>query len=251
MTRIAMSLLKICLRLLLFILLPFSSFSSQISASFYGGYNHAVTDENTLQLPAETDRLLSTNGRDGFVGGVGLGYVLNHFPSFINSITLGPELFLFNTNTKGDVWQFQDPAFSNYNYSIRIKTTRIMLDGWLDFKPVFWGISPLIGVGMGGANIKTQYSDQVSTLGAQSGITGGEIVLANKTNHKLVYSLSAGLRKQLTPNLILSALYLYTNFGALQTSINSSQVTLQQPIRFNLHTNSALLAITYLFGSSL
>ncbi len=242
-----MQLLKTCLGLsLLTFSLP--SFSSGFSAALYGGYNHMSTNEDRLQLPVEKDTLYSTDGGNGFVGGIGVGYAMDQFSSFIKRITVGPEVFYFSEQRKGDVWQFQNSALANYNYSIKIKSARIMLDGWLDLNPLVWEISPLLGAGIGGANIKTSYADQLSTLGFQSGISGGNIVLGNNTNNNFVYSLSAGLRKPLTPKLLLSAFYTYTNFGTVESSTQASQVTLLQPIRFNMHTNSAMLALTYLFG---
>jgi hypothetical protein len=140
------------------------SFSSGISASLYGGYNHMSSDEKTLQLPDETDRLVPTRGGDGFIGGVGLGYRFEPHSSFINAITVGPEVFLFNTHRRGPVWQFQDPTFANYNYSIKVNTARVMLDGWLDFQPWFWGINPVIGAGLGAAQVKTQYHEPIIDL---------------------------------------------------------------------------------------
>jgi len=226
--------------------------TGNLQASLYGGYNYlSIGGNRLLRLPIETDTLLTPSANNSFIGGIGAGYRISNHSNilpYIKAITIGPDLIFFNKSVHGNVLQLQDPQFPNYDYTLKLKTARLMLDGWLDGSPLCFDMVPFIGGGVGVANIKTSYYDVVSSAGFDAGISGGEISLGSKTTTNFAYSLGAGLKKQLSPRVQLSAAYIYTNYGQATTSINSSQVTLVTPVSFKVQSHSALLGLTYLFG---
>jgi opacity protein-like surface antigen len=224
----------------------------KLQVNLYGGVNYTSINKSSLAIsPDEVDTLHGGDNSNTFMSGVGLAYdfilsapTKNNF--YLHDISLGVDAFFFNTINSGSVYQYGLPEFNNYNYYLQFKTRRLMLDGTLVFAPIWRGIMPLITAGVGTVNIATKYYDESRDM------TGGDISLSDHTVNNFAYSFGVGIRKAITANLHVSALYLYTNLGTARSSVNSNSnntsIALQEPITAKLTTNTGLIELSWLFG---
>lgn len=219
--------------------------------TLYGGYNHSETSVSDLVItPLETDSLNNTNGGNDFIGGAGVAYQQmltddDESGTILLDASLGLNFFMFNTSSSDVVYQFKDPQFDNFDYDLKLMTSRLMLTGQLDFQPIFADVIPFVEVGAGVARVKVKYNESPRT---EENIEDGDIDLTDKTNYQFAYSLGAGIKTNISSQVQVSLSYLYTDFGTVKTSQSAPQVTLDSPISIQLRTHTALLGLSYLFA---
>jgi opacity protein-like surface antigen len=103
---------------------------------------------------------------------------------------------------------------------------------------------PFVQASVGAGWIEASYKDHPNE---NATFTGGGIDMGERNNYNLVYSLGAGLKYLFNPHFQAQASYLYTDFGIIKTNTQHDGVTLSEPIKDHLYTNSALLTFSYLF----
>ncbi|VVC74951.1 hypothetical protein AQUSIP_02250 [Aquicella siphonis] len=236
-----------------YLLLPGSAFAANCNFQFtlYGGYNHSETSVSDLVIsPLETDSLHNSNGGNDFLGGAGVAYQQmltddEDNGTIFRDVSLGLNFFMFNNSSSDEVYQFKDPQFDNFNYQLKLETSRLMLDGQLDFQPLWQDVIPFVEASVGVARVVAKYNESPEP---DEGIQDGDIDLTDRTNYQFAYSLGAGFKTNLSPQVQLSLSYLFTDFGTVKTSTHAPQLTLDSPISIQLRTHTALLGLSYLFA---
>ncbi len=223
--------------------------SSSMQANAYGGISNSHMKQSLIRIsPQETDLIKKNNDTDATFG-VGLAYMIsldpitkNHPDSFIQKLFLGGDYFLSNMQHGGEVLLYQTAQFTHYDYTMSLKTNRLMVNAQLLFLPLWQGVAPFVGASIGGARIRAHYYEKPRT---EETVYDGELNLAPKKNTNFVYSFAVGVRKPITPKIVFFLSYLYTDFGSIYTSGKSTYITIQSPIKIKVSTQTGLLGISY------
>lgn len=225
---------------------------SRFMFNLYGGISSSNFNKSDLALSTtENDTLHETNSTTDFTGGLGLAYDFykpsilgNPCTYWLHDIALGLDLFFLNTASKGLVYQFNDANAANYNYNLAFRTARLMVDSIFGLKD-WQGFVPFIKLSLGAARINAKYYE---TPRLSEGVTNGQLSLPSKTTTNITYSAGIGLKKMLASHVQLSAFYLFTDFGSVDTATQSSNnINLQKPISTRLKNNAGLLELSFLF----
>lgn len=228
-----------------------SASSPGLQANVFGGISRTQMTSSLIHIsPQETDLMEKDNATDTTFG-AGIAYVLplerilnNHPNSIIKNLLFGVDYFYYNTQLGGGVQLYESAKFTNYDYTLNLRTNRLMLNiQWL-FLPQWQNISPYVGAGIGGTRIRTRYYEQPKVFEM---IYNGELNLTSRTNTNFVYSLTVGVRKPLTSQIELFLSYLYTDFGSAYTSCQSTLNVIESPIKIKVATQTGLLGISYAF----
>ena len=221
--------------------------------NLYGGVSYTNSNPGSLFLNSafpERDTL-TNNQSPGYdaTGGLGLAYDFltgtGENNNFIHDFSVGIDFFSFNTNLNGDVLQFGKPALDNFNYDLNIKTTRLMLDGQLNFHPIAM-VTPFLSAGLGVTRVLANYKD-TPVISSES--IGGGVSLPSNTNYNAAYALGAGVKVPLTKNVQISFSYLYTYFGTAETGTAPTPglAGTIEPVKITLRTQTGLVGLTYAF----
>ena len=219
----------------------------------YGGISNPIGTPGLLHIntsPPEVDSLRNQSQVYNFTGGFGIAYGFltgtgqGHNP--VNDFSVGVDFFSLITTLKGNVYQFGSPALSNFNYQIRLKSTRLMLDGQLNFHPITHWIIPFLTAGIGVSRISASYHD---TPVASSGLSGGGISLPSNINWNMAFALGAGVKVPVSQKVQLSLSYLYTDLGPIQTGTGAAPAGggTVQPVKMRFRDQSALVGMSYSF----
>ena len=104
------------------------------------------------------------------------------------------------------------------NYSGSKSEFVLMANGYVDLG-TWWCVTPYIGAGIGGANIKISgFRDDGFIIGGANAVTYAED--ASKWN--FAWALHAGLAYKVTPNVTIELAYSYMNLGDAVTGANSN-----------------------------
>lgn len=217
-----------------------------LQTTLYGGLSRTSYDLGLLHISnEEIDSLHNKNESEGTVG-AGIGWQL-HFNQLtncqlINNLIIGVNYFHFEADSGGVVWLYNLPQFANYNYQLFLKTDRLLLNGQAELFSFWKTIHPYVEAGVGASYIRSQYWEQPLV---ESGVFDGNLIFSGRTNHQLVYSLGAGIKKQLSPNWIISLAYNFTDFGTIHAGPYDSNIVIQQPLNIDAKLHTALLGISY------
>ena len=223
------------------------------------GINHAWGTPSALELGFGGDEEIDTLHRDGFknkaaVGG-GLGYNVlpylianygtpdNQF-SYLRDVIVGLDVIFFDTTQTGDVYLFQDPMLSEYTYRLKYKTARLMVNTEIGVATPWERLYPYFQASFGDARVSAGYHDYIKPQFGE----GLEIRVEPQTTYRFTYSVGAGMKFLITPDLQLSLSYLYTDFGTVST-INSfiDESVNVNPVRMRLRTSTGMLGLACLF----
>lgn len=216
----------------------------------FGGYNRShgnISDLTISSSDAESDTLRSNGSDNSFIGGGGIAYdFLAHIPQKpaypFQEALLGLDLAFFDTKNKGDVYWYGNPDEAYSTYDLKVKTARLMLNGELSIRTPWKRFFPFIQASAGIARLSTEYNDK-----SVEGITGGNINLSSQVNYNFAYSFGGGVKYKITPAWQIAISYLYTDLGTAETSTDSDNIQLEEPIRYDLQTSSILFGLSYLF----
>lgn len=246
--------LSLCIRLLkLFILIccissrTFALPINQGHIELFGEAGLAqLSTKNTIvhATTIETDSLQQKNNPfTASLLGIGIGYTfplhsksngMNWFP-YLKPIA---NLRYQKLNAEGQVYQFQDPEFYNYDYTISVASTRLMFDLALGFFKYKHFSAYVLG-GIGETWNQISYHDQ-----SIPGVSGGSLFLNKSVNSKFIPETGVGVSYGINEKLTLSLEYLYTNFGTNYTSANGTlngSLTSIPPIRVPITSQSVQL----------
>lgn len=215
--------------------------------SMAGGPSWGRADDTSLVVsPFETDNLMVDRVTKSAVWKVGIGY---HFfeklfqkRQFLNDFLLELNIYRNSETVRGDVWQYQLPAFDNYQFAAPITSTRAMVD----LKPGLFTMHhvtlyPILGVG-----------EAWSTVSYRETITGTGIdptsyhALGNHTNRNISYDLGTGVRLDMTEHLSASFEYLYNYLINLEpANETTTAAALSSPPTFTVYNQSILLGLNW------
>lgn len=195
---------------------PIDQGHAEISGEF--GLTYLPTQDEIFNVtPIEADTLHPTNNSLTGNFGLGIGYL---FPLHTESkgVSLFPylkptiNLRYFEQDITGQVYQFQDPEFYNYNYDISVSSTRLMLDLVL----ALFNYNRFSGYVLGGCGEawnQIDYSDQ-----PLPDVSGGALNLNKKNNYKFVSEVGGGISYDMNKQLSFSLEYLYSNLRTNATA---------------------------------
>ena len=216
----------------------------EISAE--GGPNWLNSANTTETIsPYEIDNVLVHNISNNGTWKVGIGYYMpDEFLSqraYLNHFLFEVNVYQISGTIKGDVWQYQPPAFNNYSYQTPFTSTRLMFD----FKPYLFTynhISPYLILGIGSAWDTLSYSETIVGTDVPA---NSNLVLGKQTTTQLAGNLGIGLIVPLTKHLNVTGEYLYGFMGnASPASTPANGVALQNSARFLFQTQSAYFGLS-------
>jgi opacity protein-like surface antigen len=215
--------------------------------NLYNGIQRIQSNKGALYLSSEeTDTFTTGHTDNDFTSGIGIALMFPYANRSPCNYSIGIDLLFFDTSNIGRVKLYGLPQFDNYQYHLRFRTARVMLDGNFDLKPLPYHLIPFIKGGIGAAKITTDYLETPNG----SDIVGGNLHMPDMTTYNFAYSIGAGVKHSLSETIELALLYLYTNLGTVHSSRYSNngdtQVTLLKPISAKLNTNSIYMELTWL-----
>lgn len=213
------------------------------------GVSQPNLGNNNLQVTStETDSLTQTH--NPWVGDLSMGFsylMPRSNTQWSPEFRLGANLRYadnrtFSNNVAGTAFQYQEPGMGNYNYSIAVRSTRLMADALLtlaSYKKA--SLFAMAGVGVAWSDLS--YQDSLNP-----DIQGGSLLLNGKQKNHFAAEVGVGLSLELTSNLKGFTHYLYSDLGSLKTSeignLNGIPAVIPS-ISFPLHYHSVLLGINY------
>lgn len=168
----------------------------------------------------------------------------NNIPYLSGDILLGIYAYYNQTSRDGTVLEYGLPDFANSSYNMNVRSGRLMLDAEFDFQPVWMGLTPFIEGGIGIARNTLNFENNPRP---NIGADGGNYSLPNNSQIQFAYQLGAGFKIPICNHMVLSARYLYANAGNAESNKYDSNtgVTLEQPIKVNVNSQSILLGLSY------
>ncbi len=112
--------------------------SSGFQVNGYLGGTTTSRSSSLLKLVDETDTLTRNRRQEtDFTWGIGAAYrflseALPMKSDLIHDVTLGLDYFYFQNQQKGRVWQFQQPAYDNYAYTVPLTSSRLTANSVLE-----------------------------------------------------------------------------------------------------------------------
>lgn len=229
---------------------------SHIAASILlGGSTSSFDEHQQIFFPADafrTDSFEIDNHDTDFAPAVGVAYekIVDGGVSswhFMHSYSLGVNIY-YNENTpEGSVYEYSLPDFNNSTYTLEVKSYRIMVDTELAFRPLYFGVMPFIKAGIGGARNKLSFQNLPRP---DIGADGGYYHLGDNGKNNFAYEIGAGIKLPVSQHFVLSAHYLYADLGDAESRVSDNQtgVVLASPLKTDVHTQSVLFGLSYLFG---
>ncbi|MFN7096951.1 MAG: outer membrane beta-barrel protein [Gammaproteobacteria bacterium] len=220
--------------------------TSGIQINIYAGWSNTTTHHSNITVDQyETDSLHGGDNSTEFTpgGGVSYQFVLNPNGGIIHAFDVGLDFFNDNYDRTGQVYYYQLPQDNNYHYKANLNSARLLLNGELDFHPLWHGLTLFAEGGVGGAYNKVQYGESPN----QGFNGGGELDMPTTLTLNFAYDVGAGVKLPLCSNLELSFRYLYTDPGYAETGLTANDGTqIQKPIKFDMKSNSWLFGLSYL-----
>jgi len=141
-----------------------------------------------------------TNNRidDAFAIGVGVGYKWSWFRTDITAD------YGFSSKYSGDTAGFTP------DFTAKVQTTTVLANGYFDLG-TWYGFTPYVGAGVGGAYVQT--SDFLSASAPAAAVSSDRWNFA--------WAAMAGVSYCFTPNLILDIGYRYLDQGQVKTGLTS------------------------------
>jgi hypothetical protein len=181
------------------------------------------------------------NQRTDFSWGAGLAYRFLIPPTqkstqLLHDISLGWDIYTFQTGQDGPTWLNQPAALNQYAYNTTITSLRYIVDSEWTFKPIFHRLFPFIEGGLGFSYNRLAYTPDTDD---------GYTLINKASQYAFAYTAGAGLKFSINPKLQVSLRYLYTHLG--NASLNQvANIPLTTPISMSLYTQSGLLGLSYL-----
>lgn len=220
--------------------------NSGLQVSIYVGATETAISPGDLQFSGENDSLIPNHLNVwGVSWGLGLAYRFVQ-PScapynLLHDITLGLDYFYLQGQQNGQVWQFENPSMYNFNYTLPLHSSRLLVDSEWTFHPIGTRTFPFIEGGMGFTANRTNYYDA-----PVPGLTGTSTIINKNTKYQFTYTVGGGFKFLIIPSLEASLRYLFSDLGHGTTATTGS-TTLVAPVRTALTTQSILFGLTYLF----
>jgi opacity protein-like surface antigen len=141
-----------------------------------------------------------------FVGGLGAGYKFSWFRFDLTGDYGGPNTFS-GSNASG-----------SHTISANVDTYSVMLNGYVDLGN-WWGVTPYLGAGVGGARIETHNLVETPALGTP---------LAAQHQWNTAWSAMAGVSFNVSPNLLVDVGYRHIDMGSIKGGPTGNQFTVNK-----------------------
>jgi opacity protein-like surface antigen len=218
-----------------------------------GGFGAFDAGDSTLDITgSEVDKLVQTNENDWetWTAQLGVGYVIPLFDAeeYSDEIqwfpAIEPQLnvYYLEGDIVGDVYRFESPDFNEADYSINLKSTRLMFDvaltlaSWRD-------LSVFALAGIGPSWNRLDFSSHIDE-GVDCDLN--DVGVDSHTDTNFAYEFGGGVTYELTEHLALSAEYLFTGFDDLKLG-NSDDVEDLDPSDFHLNSSAFLFGLRVMF----
>ena len=233
--------------------MPYNNPGFRFSA--YLGPNWAHVSPSNIFLNGENDSLNFATQPTDFTWGFGAAYrwlTPNIYPLNLHDVSLGLDIIYFRTQQQGQTWQYDSPAFYNYNYQLPVSNLRFMFNTEWTIQPLpmqmnlfsqSTQIYPFIDAGIGVTRNTLSYNDT-----PVPGFGGAGLIIISNAQSQFAWDVGAGLKIpfQVKDHAVeASVRYLYTGLGHATTS-GLANATLVAPMTINFSTQALLFGLSVL-----
>lgn len=209
-----------------------------VELSLYAGLSEVETRINRMVLSSlETDTFKGDAFSNEPLWGGGIGFTYIEEQS--RRVLFGVDVFHFDTNHTGQVWQYGLPAFNNYRYTLDVKSTRVMLFNQWEFATPLQKVKLFAKAGMGLAVNRSGYNDRPINP-----IPDGHVRLSNKSSNEFAYDIGGGIKIPFSKHLAATLQYQYADLGDFDSS-RSGNIVLLKPIHIKLRSQSVIAGLSY------
>lgn len=218
-----------------------------VEFSIAAGPNWARAGSSYLIVsPFESDSVLNNHITNDAAWKMGVGYHFFDNPNpqrnLFSDFVLELNLYQTSEVIDGNVWQYQDPEYNNYQFSAPVTSNRFMLD----IKPGIFTFHPLSLYGIFGAGVVWNSISYNETITGEDVEAGSELQLTNNTEGTFAYDLGAGIRADFGEHLSASLEYIYANLNSMSPSETSkNSVVIDTPPKFRIYNQSVLFGISW------
>lgn len=215
-----------------------------------GGWADFNLSDSSIRVTSDEVDVLAGNNNawDTGIGQLGIGYVMPFMQgsNYFNTLRLELNGYYTSDDIEGPVYRFGDPAFSDYNYKMSVKSTRLMVDALVDVFTLN-RVSIYAKGGIGAAWNRADYRETALNVGSCS---LNALSLDDDTRTQFAAEGGAGLRFDFNQNIGISGeyLYAYVDSGRTGTRAASGCLSAIAPVDFNLNVQSAIIALHYTFA---
>lgn len=215
--------------------------TSGFKLSIYGGVADTSIDDGDYTLVGNQTEALAPDEKNSlnFVWGLGLAYRFV-FSKYLHDISIGLDMFHFNSSQKGDLLDYG--LFDNSTYQLEFESTRLMVDSEWTFHPIHSWLYPFVEAGIGFTANTTNYE---STPDSNAAWEVGQS-MSDNTIYQFAYNIGAGLKILLTPKIELSFRYLYAGLGSATTEESSASLPTIAGINTPVHSQAWLIGLSLL-----
>lgn len=150
---------------------------------------------------------------------------------------------MFKSQLNGQVTQYSDPLFTNYDYQLNVQSDAILAYGKVN---VFqWKrMAPYLNIGLGGSINQVSNYNETALSGVNSRVSPG---FQNNSASQFAYLLGAGIDLFATEQWSFSAGYNYVNLGSVSSGFGLSTWSGEKLNLGSNATNEFLLTLNFQF----
>lgn len=208
------------------------------------GSSTTVDNGSGLASPYNQD-IYNADGSDrSLLFGIQVGRHWEMDNPWLSAFSLGVQYQNVSTsNFSGQVIEFSLPEFTNYNYKWNMNSNLVLANAKLNLIN-YKRFSPYLNGGAGIVLNKANGYSESALSGVTPRVSPG---YADNPSTQFGYILGAGIDYQLSPTLIVSAGYQYSNLGTANSGAGVDSWATQHLNFGSYQSNAFLLGFTYLF----
>jgi opacity protein-like surface antigen len=225
-----------------------NSNSRPVEFRIYGGTNRTSITADKLILWSETDSLKRINPSsrydNGTLWGAGIATELVGFTHSSRQHTnIALNVFYTKNKQTGNVYQFQNLEYDNFDYTINLQSTRLMTEiEWFFYN--MSKISPFIQGGIGVAFNRLHYCDYPNAIFNASPSDGNGVVIKPSTRAQFAFSLGGGAQMQVTDKVLAGIRYFYSDQGKGRTA-RIANLPLLEPLHASIYSHNVAFHLAY------
>jgi opacity protein-like surface antigen len=205
-----------------------------------------VQNDSNFDSPANIDRY-STNAPFQYFASIDGGHYWHRNSDFLPGYAIGLRYqHLFAHRIGGEITQYSDSTFTNYDYKWRIGSDVGLVYTKLELAQ-FGRFMPYISGGMGVAfNQTSDYREAVRPTVTVRDTPG----FKNKTQSQFAYDIGLGFDICLSSHFMMSIGYDFQHFGQMNSGNGVTTWSSQKLDLGKMNGNSAVIGLSYLFNSA-
>lgn len=210
--------------------------------------NYLMRDEET-----EADNYtIGSISRDSVISG-SIGYLWsrpkNWFPSlsknWFPAVSVGMNYkYISPIKVDGQIEEFSDPEFTNYNYNYQLDHEMLSLFTKLNIYR-FNRFSPYVLFGIGSSWNRSSDYHEIAMADVDPAREPPQF--GDKTDRQFAYDIGLGIDFMINENLSLSLAYDYLNFSSNETGFGKEEFFEDKKLQNRSHANSLSINLRYLF----